>query len=136
MADDTEYQPPLDRQGIALRYLCAVLPMLFYGIILVAAAAGNRERDVVPTLVDVGLGVVGLVLMRWRRRRPWPIALATALLTAFSGTATGPAYVAYVSLCTHRRWRQLIPVAVVSMAVPGGIRRLARAANRRPSSPW
>ncbi|AWS47337.1 sensor histidine kinase [Streptosporangium sp. 'caverna'] len=114
MADHKEYQPPLDRQGIALRYLCAVLPMLFYGIILVAAAPGNQERDVVPILVDVGLGVVGLVLMRWRRRRPVLIALATALLTVFSGTATGPAYVAYVSLCTHRRWRQLIPVAVVS----------------------
>ena len=113
MADHTEYQPPLDRQGIALRYLCAVLPMLFYGVLLVVAAPGTPS-GCRSALVDMGLGVVGLVLMRWRRRWPWPIALATALLTVFSGTATGPAYVAYVSLCTHRRWRQLIPVAVVS----------------------
>ena len=111
--DRTENQPALDRGDIALRYLCAVLPMLFYGVILTVVVSGNRER-LVPALVDVGLGLVGLVLMRWRRRWPWPIALATAVLTAFSTTATGPAQVAYVSLCTHRRWRQFVPVAGVS----------------------
>lgn len=113
MHDRTENQPPLDRWGIALRYLCAVLPMLFHGAVLVWVVFRDQDR-LASALVDVGLGVIGLVLMRWRRRRPWPIALATALLTAFSTTATGPAQVAYVSLCTHRRWRQLVPVALVS----------------------
>ncbi|WP_326823847.1 sensor histidine kinase [Streptosporangium sp. NBC_01756] len=114
MEDRTDHQPPLDRQGIALRYVCAALPMLFSAAAFVMASSPwDRDREV-SALVDVGLGVVGLVLMGWRRRRPWPIALATALLTVFSGTATGPAYVSYVSLCTHRRWRQTIPVAVVS----------------------
>ncbi|MFC7648381.1 histidine kinase dimerization/phosphoacceptor domain-containing protein [Streptosporangium lutulentum] len=111
MHDPAENQPPLDRAGIALRYLFAMLPMLFYGVVLVAAVPGDY-RDAFA-LVDVGLGAVGLVLMRWRRHRPWPIALATALLTVFSGTAASPAYVAYVSLCTHRRWPQMISGAVV-----------------------
>ncbi|MBF9130166.1 hypothetical protein I0C86_14550 [Plantactinospora sp. S1510] len=105
--------PPLDRLGSALRYLCAVLPMLFFGVILAVVAARDSNR-LVPALVDVGLGVLGLVLMHWRRRLPWPIAMATALLTVFSTTATGPAQVAYVSLGTHRRWRQFGSVAVVS----------------------
>ncbi|MGW0590133.1 sensor histidine kinase [Streptosporangium sp. NPDC002607] len=108
MDDRTENQ-----LGIALRYLCAVLPMLFYGVVLVVIVSRDRDR-LAWALADVGLGVIGLVLIRWRRRRPWPIALATALLTVFSTTATGPAQVAYVSLGTHRRWRQFIPVTVVS----------------------
>ncbi|MEV4377273.1 histidine kinase [Streptosporangium sp. NPDC049644] len=99
--------------GIALRYLCAVLPMLFYGVILAVVVSQDRDR-LAWALADVGLGVIGLVLIRWRRRRPWQTALATALLTVFSTTATGPAQVAYVSLGTHRRWRQFIPVMVVS----------------------
>ncbi|MER6174379.1 histidine kinase [Streptosporangium sp. NPDC001681] len=108
MDDRTENQ-----LGIALRYLCAVLPMLFYGVILAVVVSQDRDR-LAWALADVGLGVIGLVLIRWRRRRPWPTALATALLTVFSTTATGPAQVAYVSLGTHRRWRQFIPVMVVS----------------------
>ncbi len=109
----TENRPPLDRPGVALRYLCAVLPMLFYGVVLAVIVSGERDR-LPAALVDVGLGLIGLVLMRGRRRRPWQTALATALLTAFSTTATGPAQVAYVSLGTRRRWRQFVPVAVVS----------------------
>ncbi|MEU1735649.1 histidine kinase [Streptosporangium sp. NPDC020145] len=104
---------PLDRRGEALRYLCAALPMLFYGVILAMAASRSPDR-LVPMLVDIPLGVAGLVLMRWRRRLPWQTALATALLTGFSVTATGPAQVAYVSLVTHRRWRWTLPVAVAS----------------------
>lgn len=113
MHDRTESRPSLDQWGITLRYVCALLPMLFYGAAIGANLSRNPDR--LPLgLVDVGLGVIGLVLMGWRRRWPWQIALATALLSAFSSTANGPAYVAYVSLCTHRRWRQIIPVAAVS----------------------
>ncbi|MEU7900733.1 histidine kinase [Nonomuraea sp. NPDC049152] len=107
----------LDKRGVALRYLCAVLPMLFFGAILASLVSRDPDR-LGSALVDVALGVAGLALMRRRRRRPWPIALATALLTVFSSTATGPAMFAYVSLCTHRRWRQIIPVAVVSLVGP------------------
>ncbi|GAA4591882.1 histidine kinase [Planotetraspora phitsanulokensis] len=113
MHDPVDDPPPLDQQGIALRYLCAVLPMVFYGVILFVVVFRDRDR-LVPALVDVGLGVIGLILMRRRRDRPWPVALATALLTLYSTTAVGPAQVAYVSLGTRRRWRQFISVAVVS----------------------
>ena len=112
MDDRTEHQPPLDQQGTALRYLCAVLPMLFYGAVLVVVVSRNPDR-LAAALIDGGLGITGLALLRWRRRWPWQIAAATALLTAFSSTAAGPAWVAYVSLVTHRRWRQIIPVGLV-----------------------
>jgi signal transduction histidine kinase len=113
VSDRTDNQPPLDRRGVALRYLCAVLPMLFYSVVLTVVVSRDRSRFSLA-LIDVALGMTGLMLMRWRRRWPWQIALATALLTVFSTTATGPAQVAYVSLATHRRWRQLVPVAFVS----------------------
>ncbi|MEU4517029.1 hypothetical protein AB0G05_46735 [Nonomuraea wenchangensis] len=70
-------------------------------------------------LVDAGLSLVGLVLMRWRRRWPWQGAGVTALLTALSSMATGPAQVAYVSLCTHRRRRRIIPIGVLLWAGTG-----------------
>ncbi|MGH3663262.1 MAG: sensor histidine kinase [Micromonosporaceae bacterium] len=113
MPDQSENQPPLDQLDVALRYLCAVLPMLFYGIVWVAVVARDGSR-LTPALLDVGLALIGLILMGWRRRWPWQIALATALLTAGSTTATGPAQVAYVSLCTHRRPRQIIALGSVS----------------------
>lgn len=113
MEDHTQNQPPLDRTGIALRYLCALLPMVFYASTWAATVSRNHDR-LAPALVDLTLGLIGLVLMRWRRRWPWQIALATSLLTGYSDIAVGPAQVAYVSLSTHRRRRELIPVAIVS----------------------
>ncbi|MFI7643781.1 sensor histidine kinase [Nonomuraea sp. NPDC049400] len=113
MHDRTDNQPAMDRWGITLRYLCALLPMLFHATAIGASVSGNPDR-LPMALADVGLGVIGLILMGWRRRWPWQIALATALLSAFSSMASGPAYVAYVSLCTHYRWRQIVPVAAVS----------------------
>ncbi|MBG0821169.1 hypothetical protein HS048_10535 [Planomonospora sp. ID91781] len=115
MHDRTENQPPPDRFGLALPYLCAAPPMLFHGLIRVVLAHQDPGR-LAAALADVGLGLAGLVLVGWHRRHPWPVALATALLTAFSATAVGPAYVAYVSLCTHRRWRRIAVVAAVSWA--------------------
>ncbi|GAA3234487.1 sensor histidine kinase [Nonomuraea helvata] len=106
--------PPLDRLGIALRYLAAVLPLLFSGLILIALVSYvpmGRDKILWVT-ADVGLGVVALVLMWWRRRWPWQIALVTALFATVSLSATGPALVSYVSLVTHRRWRWTVPVAV------------------------
>jgi signal transduction histidine kinase len=113
VGERTENQPVLERQDVAVRYLCAAVPTLFFGAVLVHVVSQDHSR-LWSALLDVGLGLAGLVLMRWRRRLPWQIALATTLLTAFSTTATGPFYVAYVSLCTHRRWRQFVSVAVVS----------------------
>ncbi|GAA2287607.1 histidine kinase [Nonomuraea roseoviolacea subsp. roseoviolacea] len=112
MHDAPAPQPPLDRWGSMLRYVAALAPMLFYGVIWVWIVAHNPDR-LPRALLDVGPSLLGLVLMRWRRRWPWQIAAVTALLTAVSSMATGPAQVAYVSLCTHRRWRQIVPITAL-----------------------
>ncbi|MEQ4716985.1 histidine kinase [Nonomuraea sp. B19D2] len=108
------YDPlPLDRLGIALRYLVAAVPLLISALPLIAMA----WRPVSPSgvqamLTDVALGVFALVLMWWRRRWPWQIALATATLTVYSFSAIGPALVCFGSLAMHRTWRQCVPVGL------------------------
>ncbi|MEO3885311.1 histidine kinase [Nonomuraea sp. B5E05] len=116
MHDADEHQPPIDRLGTTLRYLFAALPLLLY-VVMVVLMSGRVPMPYGSlgwVLADMGLGAAGLVLMRWRRRWPWRIALALALMTAVSTTAGGPGCVTYISLVTHRRWRQIVPVAVVT----------------------
>ncbi|MEO3791770.1 histidine kinase [Nonomuraea sp. B10E15] len=117
MHDADEHQPPIDRLGSTLRHLFAALPLLLY-VVMVVLLSGRVPMPYSSlgwVLADMGLGAAGLVLMRWRRRWPWQIALATTIPTIASFTASGPALVAYTSLVTHRRWRQIVPVAAVAI---------------------
>jgi len=65
--------------------------------------------------VDLALGLASFVLVAWRRRAPFAIALALNVMSAVSGAVGGPATLALVSLATRRRWREIIPVGVVSL---------------------
>ena len=51
--------------------------------------------------------------MRWRRRYPLVVALVVNVLGSFSTAASGAVVVTTVSLATRRRWREIVPVAVV-----------------------
>ena len=64
--------------------------------------------------VDLGLGVVAILVMRWRRRYPLLIVLVVSVLSIGSGTAGLPLAWAMVSLASRRRWR---PIAVAAAAV-------------------
>ena len=66
--------------------------------------------------IDLALGVLGLVLVSWRRTLPVPVAAITNALSFFSWSSAGPATLALVSLATRRRWREIIPVGVLSLA--------------------
>jgi signal transduction histidine kinase len=104
--DATHDPRPLTRADSALRYGAAALMMLLFGAVWVSVVERDPSRLGVG-LLDAALAVVALVLLRWRRASPLLIALVTALLTFGSIMATGPAFVAYVSLCTHRLRRQI-----------------------------
>ncbi|SDL30867.1 sensor histidine kinase [Nonomuraea jiangxiensis] len=114
MHDVTDIQPPLDRLGIALRYLFAATPLLLYGLMLTLLAGNDAvPRGVLLALpFDMLLGVAALVLMWWRRRWPRVIALLTGALTTVSFSALGAAVVSYLSLCTHRSARWIALTAV------------------------
>ncbi|MGW6502695.1 sensor histidine kinase [Nonomuraea angiospora] len=98
------------RTAAALPYLLAALPLALPLVVLAARAPVSPQPKM---FADMAVGVAALVLLPWRHRGPWQTALATALATAFSFTALGPAVVAYGSLAAHRRWRQTAAVAVV-----------------------
>ena len=70
-----------------------------------------------PWLValDACLGVVSFVLLQYRRRWPWQVALLTTLASAFSATSIGSSIIAYVSMSTRRRWAEIVSIGVVSV---------------------
>lgn len=68
-------------------------------------------------VADVSVGVVSTVLaMVWRRRFPVTVTLFTNVVAVGSFSSSGAACLALVSLATRRRWRELVPVLVVTAA--------------------
>jgi signal transduction histidine kinase len=67
-------------------------------------------------IVDVALGLVSYVAVFFRRRWPVTVALLLSVISAFSGSASGPAVLAAVSVATRRRWREIALVGSVAFA--------------------
>jgi signal transduction histidine kinase len=100
------------------RYLLAVGIGVVLWLFVTADVASNSDpahagRAGAMVLLDLVLGVVATALLPLRRRYPVVVAGVTALLTAASAFAAGPAMLAMVSLATRRRWRETLPVAAV-----------------------
>ncbi len=64
--------------------------------------------------LDLVIGLAALVIVGWRRRFPVTVATVTALASAASGSVGGPATLALFSLATRRRWREILPLAVLA----------------------
>jgi signal transduction histidine kinase len=107
--------------GETWRLLLALLVggIVFGAVLVDAQQPGKPEAPEALAFVEVLLGIVALALLPFRRRFPLPVALATAVLSAFSALSAGASLIALVSLATHRRWR---PVAVAAVAsILGGL---------------
>jgi signal transduction histidine kinase len=107
-----DYQPRLRWWNHAWRY-AIVLAISAGSWAEVAVWQWDHQRWWFWT--DLALGLLGLVLLRWRRAHPVPVAVATNALTFVSWSASGPATLALVSLATRRRWREIIPVGVLTL---------------------
>jgi signal transduction histidine kinase len=109
---DIDYQPRLRWWNHAWRYaLTIVIAALAWGQI----ADWQWDHNRLWFFADFGLGVATLVLCHWRRRYPVAVALIASLASAVSASSGGPATLALVSLATRRRWREIIPLAVISL---------------------
>jgi signal transduction histidine kinase len=108
--------PPLRRYQSVWRYAVA---FLVGGLVWSAVAESQAEHAELLFFVDPALGLVALVLLRYRRRWPFPTTMAIALISAVSTAAAGPLLVAAVSLSTRRRWREIIPMFVTVVLLGG-----------------
>ncbi|HET9499212.1 MAG TPA: histidine kinase [Marmoricola sp.] len=115
MADPEQYNPPLTMVGHLWRTaLCLVISAIAWGE--VAPAQWSQAPGLFA--LDLAGGVAALALVFFRRRWPFPIAMATAVLSLVSLSAAGPSGLAFVSLCTHRRLPQIV-VAGLTGVVTG-----------------
>jgi signal transduction histidine kinase len=105
--------PPLSRWQSTWRYLVAGLISVLTWLDIVAEQARDR-----PYLwwLDVFAGLVAFIAYGYRRRYPVPVVAGLTVLTSFSGLAAGPATLGLVSLATRRRPRELLLLAVLSLA--------------------
>ncbi|MFW0792458.1 histidine kinase [Gordonia sp. CPCC 205515] len=107
-----DYQPPLTWWGHTWR--------LILMLTISGAAWGTRlgyqwQHAQWWFWTDLIVGVASFVVIWWRRRHPVAVAVGTSLASIISSGAGGPAALALASLSTRRRWREIIPVAVVSI---------------------
>jgi signal transduction histidine kinase len=65
--------------------------------------------------IDVALGVTSIAAMQFRRRLPLAVTVLTAAATAVSASAIGAWVVCQVSLSARRRWREILPTAVLAV---------------------
>ena len=103
--------PPLTRWQSSWRYLVAAGAGIAFWVTSYFGTYAGEIR--LLWAIDLLLGVVGMVLLRWRRTYPLPVALVINLFGSFSTAVSGAVVVATVSLATRRRMREIVPVAVV-----------------------
>ncbi|MGZ5405217.1 MAG: sensor histidine kinase [Nocardioides sp.] len=110
--DPDDYQPPLTRWGHAWRYtVCLVLSTMVW-----STAFQNQWNDHRWLwFVDLGVGVAAYVLVAFRRRHPFGIAVVLTLMSLVSGVAAGPGTLAAVSLATRQRRGQIAVVGVLGI---------------------
>lgn len=107
--DPCEYQPPLRWWSQVWR---TVLMLTISGVVWLTVV--DWQTDAL-FLLDIIVGVPSFVLVYFRRRWPVTVAVVTTIASAFSSIAAGPATLAAVSLSTRRRWREIVPIAVLAL---------------------
>lgn len=121
--------PPLTRWGWTWRYLvAAVVSVLSW--LSVAEAEWSEARWLF--WLGLFLGVVAFPAYAFHRRRPVGVATGLAVFALFSMASAGPSILAFVSMCTRRRWREVIAVGGLSIGAGVGYELISPGGN----DPW
>nr|WP_044506753.1 histidine kinase [Gordonia sp. KTR9] len=107
-----QYQPPMAWTGRLWRL--AVMLCISVGAFATRAAYLWDEARW-WFITDLALGVLSYIVIWWRRSHPVPVTTFTNIVTIMSSSSLGPGILAMVSLSTRRRWREIIPQAVLSV---------------------
>ncbi len=107
-----DYQPRLRWYSQLWRYVLALaLGLLVWGPVMDA----QLDRNPLLFWADLVVGLLAFVLVWFRRRWPFTIAVVTILMAPISSLSAGPAALATVSLATRRRWWQVITVGTLNV---------------------
>lgn len=107
-----DLQPPLTRWDHAWRYaVCVLISGLVWSVTFREQWQDHRWL----WFLDLGVGLAAYVLVAFRRRHPFGMAVGLNLLTLVSGVAGGPATLASVSLATRQRRGQIAVIAVLGV---------------------
>lgn len=92
-----------------------VLLSLFTGIILFTAtfAEAMSTGSTIPEwffAIDLVLGIVAVVLMTKRRKKPLTIGLVVSAISAVSSFSVGALGIVVISVATRRRWGEVLAV--------------------------
>lgn len=112
-----DYQPRLTRWGRSWRFL---LCLLISTIAWWNTFLPQWETARVLWALDLAGGVAAYLLVRWRRRHPLAVAVATSALMLVSASAGGAATLAAVSLATRQRLPPVVLTAVVGIVCSQG----------------
>jgi signal transduction histidine kinase len=105
-----EYQPPLHWYSHLWR---TVVMLAISGVVWFEIADTQSEERF---LLDLALGIPCVVLVFFRRRWPFAVAVVTGVLATGSSLAAGPSALAAISMATRRRWLQVVFVGLLNMA--------------------
>lgn len=106
-----DYQPPLTWWGHAWRL---ALMLLISGVAWGSRLVYQWQHAPWWFWTDLIVGIAMFVLVSWRRRYPVAVAVVTSLASIISSSAGGPGTLALASLATRRRWREIVPVALLN----------------------
>lgn len=109
---DDQRQPDLTWRS----HLVRLVGMLVLSAYTWTWVAEDQLRYSLLVWVDVVLGLIGFVLVHFRRRAPMAIAVVLNLFGSCSAWATGPAALATISLAARRRWKEYVPVGLLFAA--------------------
>ncbi|MFD0805154.1 sensor histidine kinase [Nocardioides caeni] len=112
--EPSSFQPPLRWWSHVWRYLLAIALGL---VVWVPVMEAQAEEQPLLFWLDLGVGILVLVLVGWRRRWPLAVALLAVLATPLSSLAAGAITLATVSMATRRRWWQIVVVGVLNLAM-------------------
>lgn len=110
--DPASYQPALRWWGHLWR---TALVLLIAVVAWAELAHWQWEHDRGWFWADLAGGLLSAVIVTYRRRWPVQTVVATTALGFVSASSGGGATLALVSLATRRRWREIIPLAALSL---------------------